>query len=76
MTMDMIIVLLLLVFVVIALLTHVIPYGVAGMICCVMLVLTGVFTIEESFASMSSGNCIMVACMIVVASALGKLSFK
>ena len=75
MTMDMIIVLLLLVFVVVALLTHVIPYGVAGMICCVMLVLTGVFTIEESFASMSSGNCIMVACMIVVASALGKLSF-
>ena len=75
MTMDMIIVLLLLVFVVIALLTHVIPYGVAGMICCVTLVLTGVFTIEESFASMSSGNCIMVACMIVVASALGKLSF-
>ena len=75
MTMDMIIVLLLLAFVVIALLTHVIPYGVAGMICCVTLVLTGVFTIEESFASMSSGNCIMVACMIVVASALGKLSF-
>ena len=56
MTMDMIIVLLLLAFVVIALLTHVIPYGVAGMICCVTLVLTGVFTIEESFASMSSGS--------------------
>ena len=75
MTTEMIIVLLLLLFVVIALLTHIIPYGVAGMICCVTLVLTGVFTIEESFASMSSGNCIMVACMIVVASALGKLSF-
>ena len=75
MTTDMIIVLALLVFVVTALLTHIVPYGVAGMICCVTLVLTGVFTIEESFASMSSGNCIMVACMIVVASALGKLSF-
>lgn len=75
MTTDMIIVLLLLLFVVTALLTHIIPYGVTGMICCVTLVLTGVFDISSAFASMASGNTIMVACMIVVASALGKLSF-
>lgn len=75
MTTDMIIVLLLLLFVIISLLTHIIPYGVTGMICCVTLVLTGVFDTSTAFASMASSNTIMVACMIVVASALGKLSF-
>ncbi len=75
MTFDMTVVLLLLLFVVVALLTHIIPYGVTGMICCVTLVVTGVFDIPTAFASMSSGNTIMVATMIVVASALGKLSF-
>lgn len=72
MSAQVIVVLCLLVFMVIGLLTHFLPYGVVSMICCVVLVLTGVNDITTAFSGLSSGTTIMVACMIVVASVLGK----
>ena len=70
-TREVIIVLCLLLFMVVGLLTHFLPYGVIGMTCCVVLVLTGINDIPTAFAGFSSGNTIMIACMIVVASVLG-----
>lgn len=69
---EVIIVLGLLVFMVIGLLSHFLPYGVTGMICCVALVFAGINDIPTAFAGLSNGNTIMIACMIVVASVLGK----
>ncbi|MCD8021188.1 MAG: anion permease [Clostridiales bacterium] len=74
MTTEMIIVLCILTFLVIMLLTHKIPYGVSAMICCVAFVLTGVCDISTAFAGLSNSTTILVATMIVVASALGKTS--
>lgn len=74
MTVDIIIVLCILAFMIVSLLTRMVPYGVAGMICCVTLVLTGINDIPTAFAGLSSSTTIMVACMIVVASTLGKTS--
>ena len=74
MTYEMIVVLLILVFMVVMLLSHAIPYGVTGMICCVALVLTGVSDIPTAFSGFSNSTTIMVANMLVVASALGKTS--
>ena len=74
MTIEMIIVLAILAFMVIMLLTRAIPYGVTGMICCVAFVLTGVCDLSTAFSGLSNSTTIMVATMIVVASALGKTS--
>lgn len=71
---DMIIVLCILAFMVIMLLTHWLPYGVTAMICCVAFVLTGVADIPTAFAGISNSTTIMVATMIVLATALGKTS--
>lgn len=74
MTTDMIIVLCILAFMVVMLLTHKLPYGVTGMICCVLFVLTGVADLKTAFSGLSSSTTVMVAPMIVVASAIGKTS--
>lgn len=74
MSTQMIIVLCILAFMVVMLLTHKLPYGVTGMICCVLFVLTGVADLKTAFSGLSSSTTIMVAPMIVVASALGKTS--
>ncbi len=74
MTYEMIVVLLILIFMVVMLLSHALPYGVTGMICCVALVLTGVNDIPTAFSGLSNSTTIMVATMLVVASALGKTS--
>ena len=74
MTIEMIIVLAILAFMVVMLLTRIIPYGVTAMICCVAFVLTGVCDLSTAFSGLSNSTTIMVATMIVVASALGKTS--
>lgn len=74
MTIEMIIVLAVVVFMVVMLLTRAIPYGVTGMICCVAFVLTGVCDLTTAFSGLSNSTVILVAPMIVVASALGKTS--
>ena len=56
------------------LLTHVLPYGVTGMICCVLFVFTGVLDLKTAFSGLSSSTTLMIAPMIVVATALGKTS--
>ena len=71
---QMIIVLCILAFMVVMLLTHKLPYGVTGMICCVLFVLTGVADLSTAFSGLSSSTTILVAPMIVVASALGETS--
>lgn len=63
-----------LVFMVVMLLTHVLPYGVTAMICCVLFVFTGVLDLKTAFSGLSSSTTLMIAPMIVVASALGKTS--
>lgn len=74
MTTEMIIVLCILAFMVVMLLTHALPYGVTAMICCVAFVLTGVCDISTAFSGLSNSTTVMVATMLVVASALGKTS--
>lgn len=66
------IVLAILALLIVLLMTHVIPYGVSAMICCVLLVFTGVFDLKTAFAGLSSSTTVMVAGMMVVAAALGK----
>ena len=74
MTTEMIIVLCILAFMVIMLLTHALPYGVTAMICCVLFVFTGTLDLKTAFSGISGSTVVMVAPMIVVASALGKTS--
>lgn len=74
MNVQMIMALCILVFMVVMLLTHVLPYGVTGMICCVLFVFTGVLDLKTAFSGLSSSTTLMIAPMIVVATALGKTS--
>ncbi len=71
-TTQMIIVLATLLFLMIMLMTHAVPYGVAGMTCCVVFVLFGVCDINTAFSGLSNSTTVMVATMMVVAGALGK----
>lgn len=74
MSTEMIIVLCILAFMVVMLFSHKLPYGVTGMICCVLFVLTGVADLKTAFSGLSSSTTLMIAPMIVVASAIGKTS--
>ena len=58
---------LILLFMVVMLLSHKLPYGLTAMICCTLFVLTGVTDIKTAFSGFSSSTTIMVATMIVVA---------
>jgi di/tricarboxylate transporter len=73
-TTQMIIVLCTLLFMMVMLMTHVMPYGVTAMTCCVIFVVTGVCDINTAFSGLSNSTTIMVATMMVVAGALGKTS--
>lgn len=72
MNVQMIMALCILVFMVVMLLTHVLPYGVTGMICCVLFVFTGVLDLKTAFSGLSSSTTLMIAPMIVVATALAR----
>lgn len=74
MNVQMIIVLCVLAFMVVMLLTNAIPYGITAMTCCCILVFTKVLTLSEAFSGLSNSTTLLVAPMIVVASALGRTS--
>ncbi len=71
MSIQLIITLCILVFLVVMLLTNKLPYGVSAMICCVLFVLFGILDLQTAFSGLSSSTTLMIAPMIVVASALG-----
>ena len=48
------------------------PFGLTAMTCCILLVLTGVMTIEEAFSGFAMKNFILVAGMYVLCDAFGK----
>ncbi|MDD6282727.1 SLC13 family permease [Oribacterium sp. HCP28S3_H8] len=74
MTLQVIIVLLILAFMIFALLTHVFPFGVTGMICCTLLVLTKIMDMQTAFSGLSNPNTVMVAAMVALANPLGRTS--
>ena len=74
MSVQLMITLCILAFLVVMLLTHKLPYGVTGMICCVLFVFFGILDLQTAFSGLSSSTTLMIAPMIVVASALGKTS--
>ncbi len=59
---------------VVLLLTHKLPYGLAGMLCVGLLVLFGVTDIKTAMSGFASSTTVMVASMIVVASQLSRTS--
>ena len=74
MSTQLLITLCILAFLVVMLLTHKLPYGVSAMICCVLFVFFGILDLQTAFSGLSSSTTLMIAPMIVVASALGKTS--
>jgi di/tricarboxylate transporter len=74
MSSQIVITLLILLFMVVMLLSHKLPYGLTAMICCTLFVLTGVTDIKTAFSGFSSSTTIMVATMIVVATQLSRTS--
>ena len=74
MSTQLIITLCILAFLVVMLLTHKLPYGVSAMICCVLFVFFGILDLKTAFSGLSNSTTLMIAPMIVVASALGKTS--
>ena len=74
MSTQLIITLCILAFLVVMLLSHKLPYGVSAMICCVLFVFFGILDLKTAFSGLSNSTTLMVAPMIVVASALGKTS--
>ena len=53
-------------------LTGKLPFGLITMLCCVLLVLTGVLTIPQAFTGLSNQTIIMVAGMFALSTALQK----
>jgi len=73
-TQEIVLVLIALAFMIIMLTTQKIPYGVTTMTCCAFFVLTGVCDMSTAFSGLSNSTTILVATMLVVATALGKTS--
>ena len=48
------------------------PLGGVGMTSCVLLVLTGVMTVEEAFSGFANQTVILLACMYVLSSAFSR----
>lgn len=48
------------------------PFGLTAMSCCILLVLTGVMTVEEAFSGFAMKNFVLVAGMYVLCDAFGK----
>lgn len=74
MNLQVILVLCILTFMVISLLMHKLPFGVTGMLCCALFVVTGLADMQTAFSGLSSPNTIMVASMVALASMLGRTS--
>lgn len=72
---QIVIVLGILLFLMVMLMTNKVPYGVSCMTCCVLFVILGVTDIGTAFSGLSSSTTVMIATMLVVATALGKTSF-
>ncbi|HIQ72820.1 MAG TPA: anion permease [Candidatus Cottocaccamicrobium excrementipullorum] len=49
-------------------------FGLTAMTCCVLLVLTGIYSVPQAFAGLCNQNVILVAGMFVVTNAFGKTS--
>lgn len=50
------------------------PFGITTMICCVLLVVTGVYGVSDAFSGFSSQNIILLAPMFAISAAFGKTS--
>lgn len=72
MDIQMIIVLCTLVFMVVGLITHVLPYGLTAMICCMIFVLTRICDVPTAFGGLVNSSTVMIAGMMVVANLLAK----
>lgn len=73
-TSEMISVLCILFFVIVMMITHLVPYGVTAMSACALFVLTGVFDVATAFSGLANPTTILSATMFVIAAALGKTS--
>lgn len=73
-TSDMISVLCILFFVIVMMITHLVPYGVTAMSACALFVLTGIFDVGTAFSGLANPTTILSATMFVIAAALGKTS--
>ncbi|MDD6282052.1 MAG: SLC13 family permease [Oribacterium sp.] len=71
---QVIITLCIMAFMVVMLLTRLLPYGITGMICCTAFVLFGIADIPTAFSGFSNSTTLMVVGMIVVATQLSKTS--
>ena len=50
------------------------PFGITTMICCVLLVVTGVYGVSDAFSGFSSQNIVLLAPMFAISAAFGKTS--
>ncbi len=50
------------------------PFGITTMICCIALVVTGVYGVKDAFSGFSSQNLILLAPMFAMSAAFGKTS--
>lgn len=71
---QVIITLCIMAFMVVMLLSRLLPYGITGMICCTAFVLFGIADIPTAFSGFSNSTTLMVVGMIVVATQLSKTS--
>lgn len=71
---PLIITLIVLIALIYALVTKIVPFGVSSMLACVILVILGVVDQKTAFSGLSTNTTIIVATMLVVAQALGKTS--
>ena len=72
--MELYIVLAILVFMIISFIVHKWPFGLTAMMCCALLVVTGIYTPAQAFANLGSQNIVLVAPMFVMSAAFSKTS--
>ncbi len=72
--MELYIVLAIMLFMIVGFILNKWPFGVTTMICCVLLAVTGVFSIPEAFSGLSNKTTIMIAGMFAIVAAFGKTS--
>ena len=72
--MELYIVLAIMAFMIIGFVLNKWPFGLTAMTCCVLLVVTGVYTVPEAFSGLSNQNTVLIAGMFVLSAAFGKTS--
>lgn len=72
--MELYIVLAIMAFMIVGFILNKWPFGVTTMICCILLAVTGVFSIPEAFSGLSNKTTIMIAGMFAIVAAFGKTS--